>query len=245
MFRSFLIPVDICKYVVKHNLYRSFQFYLLLKSQCDGQLRITNDDYETYATTLGMKHGKSLKITMQKLLKLNWVGYNTETEFYYIRGIKKVQSLVGGRSRCAAYFEMDRLHDLKAFVAAQIMGYLARCQRAKELATGLVKRSPNHIAGNLRLLRFYQMANKAVAAMLGIAQSTVFELKKLAEKANFIIVKKNFQFLGMPKQQLSILNRMCIPNANRIRIVNGQCVLQTSDTIHCNLSFNKRKKLEH
>lgn len=239
--KAYSIPVDISAYVVKHHLYRPFQFYILLKSQCNGQMRISSSDFDTYAHTLEMKCGKSLKLALKKLLKLNWVGYNPSSKTYFVRGFKKVRQLIGGYSRSATQFFTENLLELKAFVAASVMGYMVNCQKKKEYASGSIQGGLHHNAYEFSDSDFYPVANTAVAKIVGVAPSTAFELKKLAAKEKFIFVRKSFKKTLYRKEHSAGYKSVFPELAGRLRAKGSFLVIQDVDKLYCSLKFKTRK----
>lgn len=238
-----MIPVDLCKYVIRHNLYSAFQLYMLLKSECNGTIRIANSDMVRYAKLLCFKSHKTIKNNLVKLLKLNWVGYHQESELYFVRGFQKIMFLHDLSSTARVEFDFENIEHVKAFIAATAISYLVNYQRGKKWAAELKKGGSRHTA-HFSSKGYYPVANLALAKILGISLSTAFQLKKLAAKNGFIKIKKSYRDTGLPKSNFMALAKGNPNVAKRAKIKNGLITLQLPDLVMHGLRFSNRKNLE-
>ena len=76
----FLIPVELCQYVVTNSLTNPFKLYLLLKMECDGTISLNKQRKQEIALKLDC-HERTVRNNLDKLKKLNWIGGNNDKTY--------------------------------------------------------------------------------------------------------------------------------------------------------------------
>ncbi len=236
------IPLELCEYAIRNNLYRSLQLYIYLKSICCGKLKIRPSDYEQIGTAIGLTSGKAVKNNLKILLELNWIGYDKSTGYYFVRGFERVRAIHGFRSRTAAEFDTSCIADFKAFIAATKIGYLINNQKRKKRAIELDKGSSAPVARHSS--DFYPVTNEALAKILDISISTAYNLKQLAVASGFIAISKTFVDTGICADEQSLVKKGLPEIAQKMIIKESRILLQGKDMVRHFIRFKRRKKIE-
>ncbi|MBK9733203.1 MAG: hypothetical protein IPO83_18265 [Chitinophagaceae bacterium] len=240
--KTLLIPVELCEYVLKNKLSKPFQLYILLKSSCNGKRMISAEDKIMIAQRLFRKTAKTIQNNLSILLELNWIGYNKKSKYYFIRGFAHLQKELGQKSLTAAEFEIDRINEIQAFMAAAVIGYMLNQHKKRRWMSGLEKGSPSqgiHLSSD-----YDKISLSIICEKLGIALSNAHCLKKKAKLAKFITVIKHFENLNIDPRFVNKMKKTVPELRTRIRVNNGNIALQEVDEIISHIRFKKRKKKE-
>lgn len=186
---NMLIPVEICFYAARNRFIRPFQLFIFLKSICHGKLELNNKEFQMIATALELKSGKTIKYNIEKLKRMNWVGYSPKSGFYFIRGFDKLRVQNNFPSPVAAKFHIDEILNFKAFISGVIIGYLVKYQEKKERKSERKKGRSNRL--NRSSFNYYPVSVNALAKILNISKSTASDLKWAGYKAKYFDLKKN------------------------------------------------------
>jgi hypothetical protein len=240
--RTLLIPVELCEYVLKHKISKPFQLYILLKSRCDGKMRLPQENFDAIADILHRRSGKTIQNNLKKLRQLNWIGYNKKSRMYFIRGFEFLQRFLKMSSRTAAEFDINDICQIQAFLAAAVIGYLVNQQRKKRWMLGSKKGGPKqsvHTSSD-----YDKVATSLIASKLKVSLSTAHSLKQMAKKAGYISIVSHFDHLDIDPRAKNMMKKAVPEYRARIRVDNGTLALQQADEIIPQLRFKKRKKIE-
>lgn len=102
------IPISVIRFVIQNNLIRAFSIFLYLKNRCDGVMSANELSYSEMGESVGIKDKRTIQKYMNKLLSINWIGYNRKSKNYFIRGFRNVMQAKGLTSRHGVRIETRR-----------------------------------------------------------------------------------------------------------------------------------------
>lgn len=239
----FVVPLAICQQVVRTDFSDEFQFFLFLKSICEGNLRLNAAVRQTAARVLGCSE-RTVKRRFDRLLERNWIGRYKKCNVYILRSFNALFRVEGlGPFRTGVEFLIEDLKNVKAFVAGACIGHIARYLRTKKWRAcqpGNKKARPYPPDTSLRI--FQPVACKFIAEWLDVAVSTASELKRLAYKHGYIDIKK--QVTPIPFKNRAEYARQGYENANRIVYWDGRYYLQETDLVAPMAHYKTRRKAQ-
>ncbi len=236
------VPVEICQWAIKNKFIRPFQVYVELKMMCNGCMRLENTELRFIAKSLGLKSIRAIRNNIKILLDSNWIGYDIKTGVYYIRGFEKVRKMYGFKRRTGAEYNTKEIKNFKAFIAGAVIGYLVNVQRRHKRLGARNNGRAYHPIHNAN--EYFPVANAALAKILGISISTASELKHLAQGHGYVLIRKRYKKTnkdGKFKNQIKKAN----PEISlKVRVVNGEVMLQEPDEALSCIRFKRRKKID-
>ena len=237
------IPVEMIDFVIKNRIYKSFQLYLYLKIISSGKIKLTKDIIFDCSKFLNVST-KSIKRYLDNLLKLNWVGYNQYSGYYFIRGFDALRNLRGSYARTAAIFDIKDIIKIKEFlIAVKIKGFLKLQQeRCKEAAFS--RGSDIYANQPQRSFPVYlPISCSVIAKIIKISVSTASKYRNFTAKAGFIKIRKDFKDTGFNSKYIKLYKSANPELSNKVRIIDDKILIQKPDLIFCDLKFTKRKKI--
>jgi hypothetical protein len=236
----YLIPVKLTTLVRRERLFREFQIWLLLKHWSNGHLEI---DPRVLAKLAGFLQcsTRTIERSIKRLRERNWIGFNPRTNISYIRGIDNVITNEQINGRLSVWFNINRIIDVEAFLAASTDSLLIRQQKVRkwvERAAGVhskrgtIQPAPvhTHYPVALSLHHFF-----------GIAKSTAQRERKLAEAAGFLHIRK-VSPIPIPDNNPGAFLQGYPELAGHIFNKCGKCYIRPTDEIQTNLLFKKRSR---
>ena len=242
--KTVLIPVQLCEHVLKHKLNKPFQLYILLKSLCDGKMKIPKSEYPVLAAMLNRKSGKTINNNLKKLLALNLVGYSADSQYYFIRSLKHLQNQFNLDALTCAEFSISDIHRIQEFCLAAVAGHLVIQQKRKQWLFERKKWRSNQDSRSSSLLPYNQVTNTYLVKRLGISLQTAFSLKKKAHEAGFVEIKKHFKPLYRAVYDKWAFLKGNPELANCVRVHDKMLYLQMPDELIPKLRFKSRKKIK-
>ena len=242
--KTVLLPVQLCEHVLKHKLAKPFQLYILLKSLCDGKIKIPKSQYPVIAGLLNRKSGKTVNNNLKKLLATNFVGYNAKSEYYFIRGLDQLRKQLNLNARTCAEFDISKLFCLQEFCLAAVAGHIVKQQKRKQWLLERKKWRSNQRSHSSSPLPYFHVTNIYLSKMLGISLQNAFSLKQKAHKAGFVEIKKHFKPLNVAVYDKWAFLKGNPELANRVRIRDKMLFLQMPDELIPKIRFKARKKIK-
>lgn len=175
-----------------------------------GKVRNTDEAFKQMPRVLGIKDRRTLYKHIQRLIDLNWIGFNEATGDYFVRGMGFIWKLHRFDAKTAATFYFKNIRKVQAFIAGSIISNNVKQQQyfREVIQTGKVKPAitKRHVAKQGRPLpakttdrkaAYYGLGVHRIASLLFCCPSRACKLKHDAEKAGFIKTKKRFNELGV------------------------------------------------
>lgn len=238
----FVVPVELCRYVLKKKFTKPFQLYLCLKHYCSGKTSLIKEDLEEIADLTGYKSIRSVRNNLKKLLKINWIGYNQKSGNYFIRSFGKIKRMCGIESQTGMCYDFDDegFKNVKRFCIEAVIGYLINTQKKKrwmsEREKGRSKHDTHTSSG------FFPISSIALAKILYISLSTAHKYKTIAVGAGYIEKRSCWTDTGISVKEYALMRKNdAVPDC-RTRFIDGSLHLQDVDHFrHC-LPFKRRRE---
>ncbi|HSZ32004.1 MAG TPA: hypothetical protein VK772_01770 [Puia sp.] len=232
-----------------------------MKMRCSGRLHESDDSWkEELCKAIGIKTNKTIKKLQKKLIEINWVSYNTNSGYYFVKSFNRLQLMLDLKKRRAVKMNYGDLGNFKAFATGALVSINIKHQKyASFLNKKKRKRFASHKADEARtnLFRpfgedYFGISNKKIGRLIGYGQTQGCNLKNQAEKAGYIITKEKFRLLTkLNKPDMGVMRGLKIslgPRANRIKCFKRNkesteilVVYQMYDEIKTQMKFRDRK----
>ena len=259
------IPVELIRYCHQQKLVKPFAVFVYLKFHSSGKIQKGSPVFAQLMNDLEIKDNRTLQAHIGKLRELNWIGYNPDSEYYFIRSLNKIVKNLNLSSKIVAPINESHLKNFRAFMTASVI--TADVNRNKFYHEIAVPRKlkaatqKKHVANQsldskkgFNKPDYYGISNKRIANLLGCSQTRATELKKESEMAGLIETRHHFKRIAVLKNsdaylrpQLQSLN-MQFGNRIRFRKCNengSECVEvleQLTDEIKGKIKLKTRRR---
>lgn len=198
------IPIELIRYVKTQRLERCFSVYLYLKINSDGVINAKDIPYEGICRDLHIKDRRTFKKHINKLISLDWVGFNPKTKNYFIRGFAFLKDKYGFKTRVGAICEKSNLRELKYFLPAAIIAFEIKRQKMIQSkvirrnggVTALKKQGAIQLPFPFFLRRYFGLSNEGLGKVLLCSKSEANRLKIKAGDLGFLVVKKRVELIS-------------------------------------------------
>ena len=123
------IPLELISYVLENKLVTAFKVYMYLKCSTSGKIHQNDAIISQMGLFLDIKDRRTLRKHLEVLMALNWVGYNQESGYYFIRSISSLRKQLGIKKRNAATFHFKDLNNFHAFLAGSLISGAINSQK--------------------------------------------------------------------------------------------------------------------
>lgn len=185
---------------MKEQFFSEFRFFLTLKKKFGGQVKNYHGLNRDLAGWLEV-HPKTIQRYFTTLKKRNWIGYDSDSKIYFIRGFDRICFQESLEGRTGARINHEDLGKLKEFVLAVNIGYFAVRQRAKVWKYLSEQIKGRSVPRNL-LPTFYPVSNESISKIFGCSLSTASRWKKEAWDSGFLKVLKIRENVNLTQKQI-------------------------------------------
>ena len=200
------IPLELLDYIQEQGLVTAFMLFMYMKCMSSGKILKQHPILRYMGEYLGIKDIRTVNKHLEALRALNWVGYNPESEIYFIRSFTSIRKKHGFKKRTAATFHFEDLKNLQAFIAGAI---ITNNIKAQKFCRGVENRegerfatinkgvaNQDHVPISAKPLKpYFGIGVYKIAELLHCKHTRAGELKHEAAKAGFIKTKKKFREL--------------------------------------------------
>lgn len=204
--RHFTVPFKMIEWSHHHKHEKALMVYLYLKSISNGIVDEKALDYEDIKAKLKINTKRTFNKHLNRVIQLNWIGYNKNTKRYFIRSFSNVRKQHDLQKRSGVVFEHRDFKNFKSFITASIICHDINKQEfaykkrfIKEMGIAALKRGGALQAKNRSYLGFapyWGMSNFALGNLLGCKKSQANRLKMKAEKDGFITTVKHWELIA-------------------------------------------------
>lgn len=235
------IPVELCFHVLRNKQIPSFKVYILLKMTCSGMTRLTRSHVACFASFCGYGHVRSFNRHIEKLMDLNWVGYNRDSGVYHIRGFAYLQTKYNYKSRTGFWFNIQDMVSFDAIIGAAVIGYLVKSQGKKQ-RMDLKRGRSNQVL--CKTPGFFPVSNMALGKILNISTSTASILKNRAEREGYVTILRKRIIEPATHDSYNRLIQLYPGELTKMFIWKGQFYRRFPDFIKPHLKYGTRKKID-
>ncbi|MBT8244934.1 MAG: hypothetical protein HKP48_08295 [Winogradskyella sp.] len=237
-----------CNWVVLNNTENPFRLFVYLKlSYPLGKITWNTYNIDCASLTL-CNTTKTIKSNFKRLIKLKWLYYDEEFQYYRLLSLEKIRQDYDWVSRRAYPFTYNDLNHIRATLGAIIytQPYKTYCRKFFKRSSNVLKsRSANEsIAFSCDIKRYAEVSVLSIHKFYGITICKAVRLKQQAEKFGLIEVKK--QYIKLKKDQVYVAKKgnEYLGFSQNVVYINGDHYFQQIDKIYTDLYFKRRKKLE-
>lgn len=240
----FVIPIGMCKYIVQHKLFRTFQVFMFLKLHSSGVISWNENTKMEIANTLKVSK-RSVEIHIKKLEEINCV--SRKKDVFYLRSFACVCNTFKVEDRIGVVFYPENLIRIKPFFIASIIGFVINGIRIKMMKDrkGLGSRINGRNDKSTRSSYFHHvpLANCIVASICNCSISTASVYKNMAVKNGYIdVIPDNTILKICPDQYWAYKKHAPKQHSKHVFIVNGNVVERGPDLATSFLKYKYRAK---
>lgn len=240
--KTMCLPVELCQYVLTNKLTSPLKLFLALKFRCDGITKLNKEDLIEIGSSIRLTSYRAVKNNLNKLIQLNWVGYNTKTQIYFIRGFERIRTQLRFKRRKGAEFSISDIPEIKAFCFSSVVTTLINEQKRKiwnkeggVQSNGCALQPPSNS---------FPVALKALSKILNISPSTAFLFKQEAIRIGYLKRTKYCIKSNIPSKQIKLFKKKNKEIANMVYIQNGKLRIRDIDRIQSFVILKRRKNIE-
>jgi hypothetical protein len=245
MINKLSVPIQLFIKAQKEGFKNELRFFLLLKLlyPC-GKTKLNLGELAFIELELQIKSRKTIKNHISKLIELEFLVYNSKTQYYIIKGFDKIRTIHHLENRLAFPIGYYNYKNLDSVIGAVLYGYLH-----KDFWRKVKKKKSVHLKGStysFPKFNFNFKKHPAPVSVYGVQQifdipiASASRLKKAARKAKYLRVKHTFK--NISNSEATTLKY--IKNIKELRYYKGKYYLQSIDTVCPLFYFKKRKSLE-
>ena len=246
MINKLFVPIQLFIKAQQEGFKNELGFFLLLKLLYpNGKIKLGNEELLFLELTHQIKSRKTTKRYISKLLDLNFLSYNSKTNYYIIRSFYNIRAIHNLESRLAFPIGYYNYQKLDAVTGAVIYGYLHKdfWKKVKREKSVQIKgctynfQSPTFNFNN----HFAPVSVYGVQQIFDIPIATASRLKTAAKKEKYIKVNHNFEQITRNEAATLKYNKL---KKDVLRFRKGNYYLQAIDTVCPLFYFKKQKKVE-
>lgn len=239
--RYYSIPVGLALTIGRERLIREFQVWLLLKHWSNGRLEITPGIYGNLASSLKCST-KTIRRTIEKLRRRNWLGFNPKTGVWYVRGMDSIQVVEKVPGRTVVRFDVNEILASRAFFGACMDSYFARAQKVKAWKERAARVHPKRGTTQLAPLpSHFPVALSLHERFFGITKTTAQRNRAEARRAGYIEVRQPPPLLLSARSEKGHILRGLPELTGYTFEREGKLYLRQTDEICTRLTYGRRR----
>ncbi len=123
------IPTQLADYIIQNDLVKAFQIYMYFKCCSNGFVNKKSEVFSNVKQALKINTNRTFKKHFEKLIELNWVGYNPTSKNYFIRSIDTIRIKHNFTKRQSATFNYKDINKLREFLCAVLVSVNIKGQK--------------------------------------------------------------------------------------------------------------------
>lgn len=234
----FLIPIDLCQWVVQNKFSSPFGVYLALKSRCSGKLYLTHEVVCSIALELGVTNN-TVNNNIKLLKGENWIGINKKQNLIYIRGFNNIKKQLGLKRKVGAILYKDEINQIKAFSIASVISNMITQGIRKKWCEKVLKKG-RAVQFKHHFSKFHEISNQSISQVFNVGMGTASRYKSLACNTGYLNRKRNLEEVNIDSKSILLHNKYS--NSQRAYINwNGKYYTQKPDLLSSNILLRKRR----
>lgn len=240
------IPVPLIDLVISEKLNKPFRTYIWLKTICSGKLRIDQDVVTKYKADFGYIDDRTLWANIEKLKARNWVGYNPESEIYFIRGFGNIMTQEGLSGKQRSEFGIKEFGKFDEWMFASSMETWIKQRKAKGSESTMADSKqksddfPKDDSG--KPYKAHHISGKLIAERYNRSEPWVSVMKKKCRKANYMINIHRYYDTGVTENMRDFLVQSVSHISHKLVGFRGKLYVQLVDHLKTmNIYLTRRR----
>lgn len=232
MYRSLNVPLELSQTIAKRDLLSPFKVYLSMKFISDGQIRLSDVDFQKVANLSGFKDQRTIKNHLQTCIDLNWIG--TDGEWYFIRSFDRLRKEYDATTRSAIEISTD---DIPTFLELLLGAKIVHRHRAKRYAMKIPTAEPtaepySDFNNKPKDYGSLKVSCSMIGEWFGFSPSTATRLKQRAREIGYLDYVHDYVNTGLHSRNLPDLSEQI--EATRMFINRGKIFIRLTDQFKIN-----------
>lgn len=198
-----LLPTQVSEFVYDNELIKPFSIFLYLKMFAGGKVSANDEVFAKLRQDLKMTDPKdrTFRKHFQKLLDLNWIGYNEQSDMYHIRSFDFIRAVNGFKKRRATKLFFKDILQLQVYLVGVLLCTEVHGQKYYwEIVQGMLRTATKKrdVAKQSKTSRrsskppYYGLCNRKIARLLGCKYTRACTLKQAAADAGYITIRHRY-----------------------------------------------------
>lgn len=192
-----IVPFQISEFVYQNRLTKPFSIFLYLKLFAGDKVSASDEVFDKLRTALNMADCKNrtFRKHLQKLLDLNWIGFNPKSGIYHIRSFDHIRAVNDFKSRRGTKVFLKDILQMQIYLVGVLI-----CNKINDQIYHWekIKRRPRTAAVNRDAAnqskafvhptqpKYFGLSNLKLAALLGCSYTRACVLKMEAAAAGYL-----------------------------------------------------------
>lgn len=227
MYQSLNLPLELTQDIVKRDLLKPFKVYLSLKFISDGQIRLSDVDFQKVANLSGFKDTRTVKKHLQTCIDLNWIG--TDREWFFIRSFDRLRKDRQATSRSAIEISTNDIPNLLELLLGAKIVHRHKAKRfALKIPTAKPKPEPYSSLNNQpKTYGSLKVSCSLIGDWFNFSPSTATRLKQRAKEIGYLDYVHDYVNTGLLKLNLPDIADQI--EATRLFVKNGRVCVRLTD----------------
>jgi hypothetical protein len=260
--QKLLVPIELLEFVYENKLFKSLTIFLLLKIYIGDKVCSNSEVFPFIKENFKMKDSKDRTFNkhFQRLLEMNWIGYNKKNKIYHIRSFKFLKELYQFRKKRSSEVYLKDIKQIQIYIVGVILCKAIYDQKYYWEKVKRLRSATNYkgVANQAKTFclplkpNYYGLSNTKIAALLNCNYTRASVLKNAAFKLGYIHLFHHYEdVIELDKPDYYIRPKISLSQpqlAKRLRfwskIRNGKRVVlivrQLHDEILPNIPFKRR-----
>lgn len=243
MYRSLNVPLELSQTIAKRDLLKPFKVYLSMKFISDGQIRLSDVDFQKVANLSGFKDQRTIKKHLQTCIDLNWIG--TDGEWFFPRAFKRLRKQYDCKTRTSVEIGKENIPELLQFTLGAKLESRAKARQHARKKPGA---KPQTVEPYTCLDRpeigtpygEYKVSCSLIGEWFGFSPSTATRLKQSAKKAGYLDYRHRYKKTGVLKANFATVAESISPE--RLLVNGSELLIRLTDTFIINRNNCHRYK---
>lgn len=198
-YNKLTIPIELITYSYQRKLVKPLAFYIALKFYSNGKLSEFTA-IKLLTELFQIKQARTVKLHLQTLQTLNWIGYNPRSRNYFIRGFNTLINSHSFTKRHAASCYLKDLKNIESFFVGAVLSkhlngkkYLNVIRGKKNLAA--TNNRDVALQPTFSLSNHLGLSNSIIAQIFGCSYTRACQLKQQAATDGYIEAKHKYKMI--------------------------------------------------
>lgn len=186
------VPIELAVFAIQNGSVPQCKTFLLAHFLFSGKSKISERPTKTIARHLSTTE-RTIYRHFEWLMERNWIGKDERNGWIFFRGIDRIRTIEGWKSKRATTLTIDQLNDLKGFLTASIIGSIGQTRNKTER---------RNITKGRSLPTYFELSLKTVQDLFNVSRSTTQNYLKRASKERYLHIIPNLKQIQVTAKEL-------------------------------------------
>lgn len=227
MYQSLNLPLELSQEITKQNLLKPFQIFVSLKFLYNGQVKLSDIDWQKVSELTGFKDQRTIQTHLKQAKELNWIG--TDGTWLFIRSFDRLRKDHQTQGRSAIEISTNDIPNLLELLLGAKIVHRHRAKRyAMKIPTATPTPEPySDFYDKPKSYGSLKVSCSLIGDWFGFSPSTATRLKQRAKQIGYLDYVHDYVNTGLHKANLPDLSDQIEPT--RLFLNNGKICIRLTD----------------